>query len=135
MRGFLVDTNIFLRLLTEDDTRQTPAAKRFFTDVIGKKTRAYVTVAVILELVWTLESYYELARADVSDKLSLLLNTGNLTVENSEVVEKAIEHYESSNADFIDCYNAAFANLNGDGTMLSYDRHFDKLADVIRTEP
>ena len=135
MRGFLVDTNVFLRLLTEDDAAQTPAAKNFIAKVIVRKAQAYVTVPVVLELVWTLESYYELPRNDVAIKLTLLLNTTNLMVERQDEIEEALEYYKNSKADFVDCYNAAFAKLNGDGRIISYDRHFDRLPGVKRSEP
>lgn len=135
MKGFLVDTNIFLRLLTEDDATQTPPAKNFLARVVAGKTQAYVTVPVILELVWTLESYFKVARADLAKKLSLLVNTPNLGIENREVIEESVDYYKDSKADFVDCYNAAFAKLNSDGTVMSFDRHFDKLEGVKRTEP
>jgi len=135
LKGYLLDTNIFLRLLTEDDLQQTPAVKQLFTKIIERKIQAYATVAVVLELVWTLESYYELERSEITSKLTLLLNTPNLVLENEDVIEDAIESYEATKADFADCYNASFAKLHGEGTVLSYDRHFDKLAGVKRTEP
>ncbi|MDP1809133.1 MAG: PIN domain-containing protein [Actinomycetota bacterium] len=135
MRGYLVDTNVFLRLLTDDDAAQTPAAKNFIAKVIARKAQAYVTVPVVLELVWTLESYYELSRSDVALKLALLLNTTNLIVEKQDEIEQALEYYKNSKADFVDCYNAAFAKLNGDGNILSYDRHFDRLPGIKRSQP
>lgn len=135
MKGYLVDTNVFLRLLTEDDTAQTPAAKNFISKVVARKAQGYVTVPIILELVWTLESYYELSRQDVAAKLSLLLNTTNLAIEKQDEIEEALEYYTNSKADFVDCYNAAFAKLSGDGTIISYDRHFDRLPGVKRSQP
>ena len=135
MKGYLVDTNIFLRLLTEDDLLQTPAVKNLIANIIDRRVHAYVTIAVILEMVWTLESYYELKRNEVAEKLSLLLNTPNLVIENQDVIEEAVEQYKQTRVDFADCYNASFAKLKGDGTILSYDRHFDKLAGVKRKEP
>src|SRR3989304_9980706 len=135
MKGYLVDTNIFLRLLTEDDLSQTPAVKNLIANIIDRRVHAYVTIAVILEMVWTLESYYELKRNEVAEKLSLLLNTPNLVIENQDVIEEAVEQYKQARVDFADCYNASFAKLKGDGTILSYDRHFDKLAGVKRKEP
>ena len=135
MKGYLVDTNIFLRLLTEDDLSQTPAVKNLIANIIDRRVHAYVTIAVILEMVWTLESYYELKRNEVAEKLSLLLNTPNLVIENQDVIEEAVEQYKQTRVDFADCYNASFAKLRGDGSILSYDRHFDKLAGVKRKEP
>ncbi len=135
MRGHFADTNIFLRLLTGDDPVQSAAAAEFIGRVIAGEAEAYATVAVVLELVWTLESYYGLGRGEVAEKITLLLNTRRLGVENRDLVEEALEHYKSSKADFVDCYNAAFAALTGDGTVLSYDRDFDKLTGVTRLEP
>ena len=135
MRGCLVDTNIFLRLLTEDDPVQTPAVKEFLSQLVNRKEHGYITVAVVLELVWTLESYYKLKKDKVADKLSLLVNTPNLEIENRSIVEAALDYYASTKADYADCYNGAYAALHGDGTVLSYDRDFDKLDTVKRVEP
>lgn len=135
MKGYLVDTNVLLRLLTEDDAGQTPAAKLFFESVVAGKAKAYLTVATLLELVWTLESYFQVPRRQVAEKLDLVLNTPNLAVENQVLVERCVEYYRSSKADFADCYNASFAAIKGDGSVLSYDRHFDKLEGVRRVEP
>ncbi|MDI6717158.1 MAG: PIN domain-containing protein [Actinomycetota bacterium] len=103
--------------------------------VTSGKDRAFLTVAVILELIWTLDSYYELSRDDISDKLMLLLNTKKLVIENRDVVEEAVEYYKTARIDFANCYNAAFAKLRGDAIILSYDKDFDRIKDIKRVEP
>ncbi len=135
MRGYLVDTNIVLRLLTEDDPVQTPAVKEFFVQLVSRKERGYLTTVVVLELVWTLESYFGLPRDEVAADLSLLINTPGLDIENNSAVEAALEYYSSTKADFADCYNAAYAAAHGNGTVLSCDHHFDRLDGVKRIEP
>jgi len=135
VKGHLIDTNIFIRLLTEDDPEQAAASKDFIARVMAGKVNAYVTVAVVLEIVWTLSSYYKLSRDDISDKLTLLLNTKKLAVENRDVVEEAVEYYRSVPIDFADCYNAAYAKSIGDAVVLSYDKDFDKLKGIKRVEP
>ncbi|MBE0447384.1 MAG: PIN domain-containing protein [Actinobacteria bacterium] len=135
MKGNLVDTNIFIRLLTEDDPDQAAASKDFISRVIAGKVHAYITVAVILEIVWTLSSYYKLSRDDISHKLTLLLNTKKLAIENRDIIEEAAEYYKTTPIDFADCYNAAYAKLIGDAIILSYDKDFDRIKDVRRVEP
>lgn len=135
IKGYLLDTNIFLRLLLSDHSKQTPAIINFFEELVQKKRHGYVTVVTLLEIGWTLDSFYELSRDGVAQKLRLILNTPNLVVEDRVVVERMMQHFEQSNADLVDCYNGAFAEIKGSGDVLSYDRHFDKLTGVTRHTP
>lgn len=135
MKGYLIDTNIFLRILTNDDPAQAEKSKAFILQVISGEKHAYTTVAVLLELAWTLESYFGLKPEEVAEKLSLITATPKLQIENRRVVEEAIEIYKEKHIDFADCYNAAFAKIMSGSLVLSYDRDFDKVSGLKRKTP
>ncbi|MCL7455222.1 MAG: hypothetical protein M8467_19475, partial [Anaerolineae bacterium] len=62
---------------------------------------------VIAEIVWTLESYYGLARDSIKSKVLAILNTPGLEVAEGDLLVQAIFWYADKNMHFIDAFNAA----------------------------
>ncbi|WP_244559306.1 PIN domain-containing protein [Bathymodiolus platifrons methanotrophic gill symbiont] len=67
-----IDTNILVRFLVADDTKQANKTYRLFKKVEDEKTELFVSSLVILELIWVLESPYEFERSDILDSISQL---------------------------------------------------------------
>lgn len=136
MDRFFVDTNVFIRYLTNDDPKKADRVERLLKLTIEGKASLITNLMVIAELVWTLESYYGLSRSDIGEKLSLILNTPNLEVPESQRIMKAVSLYVEENIDFIDAYNAIFVKEHGISNILTYDKkHFDRLSWLKRAEP
>jgi len=91
-----------------------------------------VTNALVMaEIVWTLDSYYHLAKPDIEEKLLAVLNTPGLEVVDSEVVLQAVVHYVEKNVDFIDAYNAAWMPRQGLTSAYTFDRkHFSRFEGI-----
>lgn len=62
-----VDTNVLVRLLTRDDSRQVAAAERFV------RAGAWVSHLALLETTWVLTSVYERGPTDVATAAEMLL--------------------------------------------------------------
>ncbi len=136
MDRFFVDTNVFIRYLTNDDPKKADRVERLLKLTIEGKASLITNLMVIAELVWTLESYYGLSRSDIGEKLSLILNTPNLEVPESQRIMKAVSLYVEENIDFIDAYNAIFVKEHGISSILTYDKkHFGRLSWLKRAEP
>jgi predicted nucleic-acid-binding protein len=136
MDRFFVDTNVFIRYLTNDDPKKADRVERLIKLTIEGKASLITNLMVIAELVWTLESYYGLSRSDIGEKLSLILNTPNLEVSENQRIMKALSLYVEENIDFIDAYNAIFVKEHGISSILTYDKkHFDRLSWLKRAEP
>ena len=60
---------------------------------------------VMAELVWTLESFYKLSKAEVEEKVLAVLNTPGLEVVDGELVLQVVVWYVEKNVDFMDAYN------------------------------
>jgi uncharacterized protein len=58
MVSFFVDTNVFLRFLTNDDPAKAKRAETLFRDALRGKIRLAISLLVIAEMIWTLESYW-----------------------------------------------------------------------------
>jgi len=123
-----VDTNLFLRYLTNDVPEQADAVERLLRRAMAGEVHLLTNELVIAEIVWTLESFYKQSRKDIMDKVLAILNTPGLEVANGTVVLQAIVWYVEKNVDFIDAYNGAWILAQGLHTVYTFDRkHFSRL--------
>ena len=136
MDRLFVDTNIFLRYLTNNDPAKAERVEKVFRKAVDGHLRLISNLMVVAELVWTLESYYGLARTDIRDKLSLLINTPNLDIPEKQRILSALVLYGEQNIDFIDAYNAYFSKDQKISVVLTYNKkHFDRIPWLQRREP
>jgi len=85
-RVLAVDTNVVVRLLVNDDERQAARARRLF-----EMDEIWISVTVLLETAWVLESVYELSTTEIVKALRNLLGLPNVRVEDAAVVAAALE--------------------------------------------
>ena len=130
-----VDTNIFLRFLVNDIPQQADACEAIFRRAVAGEEALYTTDMVIAEIVWVLESYYDLSRSEVRTKVEKILNTQNLTCDSKETIICALVLYDEKRIDYIDAYNACIIAVKGIDEIYSYDRHYDRLSWLKRIEP
>ena len=90
---------------------------------------------VIAELVWTLLSYYKVPKAEVVEKVSVIVGTQYLTIPDKQVIADALVLYARKNIDFIDGYNAVFMRYRGIRDIYSYDEDFELVEEIQRREP
>ena len=82
MERVFVDTNIFLRYLTRDDLAKFNRCREVFKKAIKGEIFLFTSEMVIAELIWTLLSYYRVAKADVIEKVSIIISSQNLHIVN-----------------------------------------------------
>jgi len=97
-----LDTNVVVRYLTHDDTAQTAAAVRVM-DSLSADTPGFLSLIVVVELVWVLEVSYRLKKNEIEQVLETLLRSKELVIERAEVVFQALRKFSASRADFADC--------------------------------
>lgn len=102
------DTNLFLRFLTNDVPAQADQVESLLQRAGKGEVKLVITEMVIAEIVWTLESYYRISKADIQDKVLAILNTPGLEVEGADLLLQAAVTYAEKNVDFIDAFNAAW---------------------------
>lgn len=130
-----VDTNIFLRYLTGDDPEQAPRARRLLERSERGEEQLVTTALTIAEIVWVLESVYELDRASIRAKVVAILGLSGLTVEDGETLLQAIVWYEEKNVDFADAYGAAWMDRRGLDEVYTFDRDFDRFEGLTSLRP
>ena len=77
----LVDANIFLRYLTGDVPEQASNARNLLERAERGEESLVTTVLTVAEIVWVLESVYELDRSSIRAKVVAILGLPGLTVE------------------------------------------------------
>ena len=135
MENKFVDTNIFLRYLTKDDLSKYERCRAMFKKVLKGEMAISTSGMVIAELIWTLLSYYKVPKAEVIEKVSVILGTENLFIPEKDVLADALVLYARKNIDFIDAYNAVFMRYHGLCEIYSYDEDFETVEDIERKEP
>ncbi len=123
-----VDTDVFLRFLTDDDAVKAARAGDLFRDAVAGRTSLKTSPLVIAEIVWTLESYYRLDKPQIAEHVEKILNTPNLECDESARILQALDLYVHENIDFIDAYHAHYMKDLGLTRIATYDRkHFGRI--------
>ncbi len=134
--SIFVDTNLFLQFLTNDVPVQADAVEKLLRQAEQGKSHLITNGMVVAEIVWTLESYYELERDDIQNKVLAILNTPGLELPDSNLILKSIIWYVEKDVDFIDAYNAAWMELKGIEKIYTFDqKHFARFDDVEVIKP
>jgi predicted nucleic-acid-binding protein len=97
-----LDTNIVVRYLTRDDPAQSAAAVRII-DSLNANAPGFLSLVVIAELVWVLETSYDFKKSEIVQVLDNLLRSEELVVERAEIVTQALRAFSASRAGFTDC--------------------------------
>jgi predicted nucleic acid-binding protein len=83
MTACFVDTNLFIRYLTNDDPVKAERVERLLNDAAAGKVRLVTAEMVIAEVVWLLESSYALKSTQVAPLVRAILATSGLEVLNA----------------------------------------------------
>ena len=136
MKTYFVDTNLFIRYLTNDDIEKANRVEELLDKAALGKVRLITCEVVMAEVVWVLESYYNVNKVQIAEHLEAILATPGLNVLNGKVVEKAVEYYLNENIDFIDAYIVSLMNRLNISSIYSFDKkHLKRIKSIKRLEP
>jgi predicted nucleic acid-binding protein len=126
-----VDSNVLVRHLTGDPPDQAELAGRFL-----RRTDGLVLVDLVLaDVVYVLESVYELPREQVAELARVLTVSRALVVSDRGLLLRAVEIYEQHRLHFAESYLVACAEASGAGAIASFDRAIDRVESIRRLEP
>jgi predicted nucleic acid-binding protein len=134
MERQLVNTNVLARFFTGEPPEMAIKARRLVERADHGEIVLVVLPVIVAELVYTLESFYGMARKEVAAKLLSFLQSRGIEVVESERIADALTRCRDRNAHFADAYLAAAA-VELENPVASFDRDFDKFKDVRRIEP
>jgi len=131
-----LDTNIIVRYLTGDDPIKAQACLALFQRVQQGDEELATSETIIAEVTYVLTSQYQLGHPEIAARLRPLLALGGLKLPAKRVVQHALERYsESPRLDFEDALSVEHMTHLGIQAIVSYDRDFDRVPEIVRQEP
>lgn len=122
-----IDTNVLVRLITRDDEKQVASAEAFV------RKGVWVSHLVLAETTWVLSAAYDLGHGDIATAVEMLLNHEQLTFQDADVVEAALDLYRQKPAlGFSDCLVLEIAKKAGHVPLGTFDLSLSKLEGVER---
>ncbi len=117
-----IDTNILIRFLTGDDERQAKKVYFIFKKAESEKKELFVPLLVVLEMIWVLESVYEVSRIEILDSLSDLLLMPVLKFDHQSALQQLVHSAKGNKFDLSDLLIAHSAKSNGCETVITFDK-------------
>lgn len=117
-----IDTNILVRFLTGDDEQQTKVVYNIFKKAESEKRELFVPLLVVLELIWVLESVYEVSRTEILDSISNLLLLAILKFEHQSTLQQFRRSSQGNGYDLSDLLIAHSARNQGCETVITFDK-------------
>jgi predicted nucleic-acid-binding protein len=127
----LLDTNILIRHLTGDPPSQATRATAF----LRGSHELILMDLVLAEMVYVLESFYEVPRTEIAGMARALLALPSIVTGDHDLLLRAVEIYEVIRLDFAEAYLVALAELSDVKRVVSFDRQIDRVKSVERVEP
>jgi len=122
-----LDTNVLVRLLTNDDKTQAKRARDFLARNCSAENPAFISNIALAEAFWVLQSVYQLGRDEIGKALSLLFSAREIAFEDENSARQAWQSYAREGADFADCLIAAVDLASGCEVTVTFDRKAAKL--------
>ncbi len=134
-----LDTNVILRYLIRDDDAKAQACYELFRRAQKGEEELTTCEAIVAEAVYVLSSPrlpYRLNHEEIRARLLPILTLRGLKLPHKRVCLRALDlHASSAFLDFEDALAVAHMEQRGITEIVSYDRDFDRVAGVRRTEP
>jgi predicted nucleic-acid-binding protein len=124
-------SGVLVRHLTGDPPDLAQRASRF----LAEADELLVPDLIVAEVVYVLESFYEVERPRVAEMARAIVTFPAITVLDEDLLLRAIEVYEIDHIDFAEAYLVASAERSGVNTVASFDRSIDRVGTVHRLEP
>lgn len=125
----LIDTNVLVRFFTGQPPDMAERARALVAQADAGKTILQIPSLIVAETIYTLESFYEMPKADVREKMLAFLRSRGIAPLEPEIILDALERYRSMPVHFADAYLAASAASSGT-PVFSFDEDFARFRDV-----
>jgi predicted nucleic-acid-binding protein len=130
-----LDTNVLVRFLVKDDEHQSKIVYKLFKQAEVDKFYYCVSLLVVLETIWVLESVYEIPRTKVLDSANELLLMPILKFEAQPTIQNFIFLARENKIELSDVLIACAAKISGCERVLTFDKKASKfnLFELIET--
>lgn len=121
-----IDTNILIRFLVGDDEMQAKKVHSIFKRTELEKKELFVPLLVILEMIWVLESVYNISRIEILDSISDLLLMPIFKFDQCAVLQQLVHSAQGNKYDLSDLLIAHSAEVNACEAVLTFDKKISK---------
>jgi predicted nucleic-acid-binding protein len=125
-----VDTNVLVRHLIGDPPKMAARA----TAYLQRESELLIADLIVAETIYVLESFYEVARPEISEAMRSLILMESVSVVDAPLLLRAVEIYEYDRLDFAEAYLIASAESTGVMQVASFDRSIDRVKSISRVE-
>lgn len=117
-----LDTNVLVRFLVADDEKQARIVRNLFKQAETNQQILFVPLLVTLEMVWVLESVYDIPRDNILDTFQKLLLMPILSFDGQVALQNAIQSAKNGSEDLPDLLIAHAAVQSGCSSVLTFDK-------------
>jgi len=117
-----LDTNVLIRFLVADDEKQACVVRDLFKQAETKQQTLFVSSLVTLEMIWVLESVYDIPRHNILDAFQKLLLMPILSFDAQTALQNVIQSARDGSEDLSDLLIAHAAVESGCASVLTFDR-------------
>ncbi len=125
-----LDTNVLVRYITQDDSKQSALAN-LLIEKLNETSPGFVTLVTVVELNWVLESAYNFTREQFATVMQTLLAVDSIKLDRTAVVASAVRKYAASKADFADCLIERLSVSAGCELTMTFDKAAAKRVGMV----
>jgi predicted nucleic-acid-binding protein len=122
-----LDTNIILRYLLQDDTKQTRQANQIIDRQLSEQNPGFISLVTVLQIVWVLRSLLKRDPFQIASHIEHLLAADSLEVQNEQQVFEAAFAVKRGTGEFEDALIGALDTWAGCSRTLTFDRKATRL--------
>lgn len=123
-----LDTNVLIRLLTQDDPALTRKAETF----LAAHAPVWISISVLVETIHVLTRLYGWDKPALLAMLRAVTNSREFMFHDQGAVAAAANRWATAKAGFVDCLNVELAKAHGKLPLATFDTDAAKLPGVTR---
>ena len=121
-----LDTNVLVRFLVKDDKHQAQIVYDIFKQAEAGKNIFWISLLVVIETIWVLDSVYAIPREEILNSFSELLLMPILKFEAQPTIQRFLHLAPNYPIDLSDLLIACAAKLSGCERILTFDKRASK---------
>ena len=135
-KTYFVDTNIFIRYLTNDNPEDAQRCLVLFQKARSSKINITSSPEVIAEVVYVLSREpYTKERNTIANYLKQLILLFNIPPQEKNLYLDGLKFFSSEKVDYEDAMLVARITAAHEDTLYSYDNDFNRFDQITRLEP
>lgn len=127
MSEFIVDTNIFLRLILNDIPKQADEVEKLIKQAQKGHVKLLVPQIIIFEIEFALAKFYKFPKDQIIDKLDSILSAPYFEIQDGGIFKGAIIIYKDKNLSLVDCFLKAKSDTE-ETKIFTFDKDLAKLS-------